>query len=169
MSIDPFKRKREDDIWKYFKEIDEMFDRIFKSIEEEGEEGPFFYGFSWSLDEYGRPVIREFGNISPSPRGIKRSETIKPYYDVISDPKGNKITVIVELPGAEKDKINIEATENSVHVEAEGMNRKYEADIPLDVEVNPDSAKASFINGILQINFEPKSPISGKGKRIQIE
>ncbi|MGC8558894.1 MAG: Hsp20 family protein [Nitrososphaeria archaeon] len=49
------------------------------------------------------------------------------------------------------------------------MNRKYEVEIPLDVEINPDSAKASFVNGILQINFEPKSPLSGKGKRIQID
>jgi len=113
--------------------------------------------------------VREFGNISPSPRGIKRSNVIKPYYDVINDPKGNKISIIVEVPGAEKDKINVEAGERNVHVEAEGMNRKYEVEIPLDVEINPDSAKASFVNGILQINFEPKSPLSGKGKRIQID
>ncbi|MEM3487103.1 MAG: archaeal heat shock protein Hsp20 [Conexivisphaerales archaeon] len=169
MSIDPFRRKKEDDVWKYFREIDEMFDKIFKSIEEEGEEGPFFYGFSWTTDEEGKPVVREFGNISPSVRGIKRSNTIKPYYDVISDPKGNKLSVIVEVPGAEKDKINVEVAEKSVHVEAQGMNRKYEAEIGLDVDVNPDSAKASFVNGILQINFEPKSPFSEKGKRIQIE
>jgi HSP20 family protein len=169
MSIDPFRRRREDDVWRYFKEIDEMFDRIFKSLEEEGGEPPFFYGFSWTTDEEGKPVVREFGNISPSPRGIKRSNVIKPYYDVINDPKGNKISIIVEVPGAEKDKINVEAGERNVHVEAEGMNRKYEVEIPLDVEINPDSAKASFVNGILQINFEPKSPLSGKGKRIQID
>ncbi len=163
------RRRKENDIWDYFKEIDEMFDRIFESLEKGEFEGPFFYGLSWSIDENGKPVIREFGNVSPSFKGVRRSEAIKPFYDVMVDPSTNRVTVIVELPGADKEKIDVEATENSVHVSAEGMNRKYQVDIPLEVEVNPDTAKATFVNGILQLTFEPKTPISEKGKKIRVE
>ncbi len=166
---EPDKRKVPKDIWDYFKEIDEMFDKLFESIEEGEFQGPFYYGISWTIGEDGRPIIREFGNIEPAAKGVKRSEVVKPFYDVIVDPNTNKVNVIVELPGAQKDKIDLEATERSLHIYAEGINKKYEADIPLDVEVNPDSAKASFVNGILQVSFEPKTPISQKGKKISIE
>jgi HSP20 family protein len=70
----------------------------------------------------------------------------------VSD-KGDLYEISVELPGVEKEKINLEFYENSFHAETEG-EPKFHGQAVLGYRVEPDTAKASYINGVLRIEVE---------------
>ncbi|WP_456475857.1 Hsp20 family protein [Candidatus Pyrohabitans sp.] len=53
-------------------------------------------------------------------------------------------------------------------IEAERDGKKYRRVVALDAEVDPDTAKARYNNGILEIKFKLKST-PRKGSNIKIE
>jgi HSP20 family protein len=113
--------------------------------------GPYVYGFSYTAEPGKEPLFQEFGNISPADRDMERLEGRIPMVTV-SD-KGDLYEISVELPGVEKEKINLEFYENSFHVETEG-EPKFHGQAVLGYPVEPDTAKASYINGVLRIEVE---------------
>lgn len=161
-----------EDVFRDFEEIDEMFERMMRSIERSPPgkvEGPYFYGFSMTIGPDGKPKIREFGNVKPVGTSVVRSEVREPFVDIVYDDQNNKVSVIAEMPGVSKENIKIEATEDSVHIHAEEGERKYDTTIQLEVPIDPNSAKATFNNGVLQIDFKSKKPMKPKGVRIKVD
>ncbi len=171
------RRRRDwDEEWDIFDEffgrfrIDDIFERMMKDIEdmfrraESGEIKPIVRGFSIRIGPDGKPEIREFGT-KPT---IKETgiEERKPLVDVIET--DNEIQVIAEMPGVNKDDIELNATETSLEIRAEGENRKYYETVELPAEVEPDSAKARYNNGVLEVILKKKTP-KKSGKRIKIE
>lgn len=160
----------EEDFWDWdpFRDFDEIFRRMMKDIErafrfgEMGEIKPIVRGFSIRIGPDGRPEIREFGT-KPL---IKETgiEERKPLVDVIET--DNEIQVIAEMPGVRKEDIELKATERSLEIKAEGENRKYHEVVNLPAEVDPDSAKARYNNGVLEVILAKKA---GGGKKIKIE
>ncbi len=170
--------RRRDWFRRMFDEIErdfEMFDEIFDNMLRDLERGisttkPVFYGFSITVGPDGRPVIREFGNVRHAgERKVVASDVREPLVDVIYDEKNNEVKIIAEMPGVDKDKINVEASDDSVYIKAEGADRKYETTVPLDVRVDPSSAKASYKNGVLEIKLKPKESVKKGGVKIQVE
>ena len=141
-----------------FKEIDKLFEEMFKSSFEElgGREGkrigPYVYGFSMTIGPDGVPRIREWGNIKPGVIRPRISETIEPFTDVIDE--GDVIKIIADVPGVEKEKIKVEATESFVEISASDGDRKYYKRVKLPVKVKPETAKAKYKNGVLTITVE---------------
>lgn len=160
----------EEDFWDWdpFRDFDEIFRRMMKDIErafrfgEMGEFKPIVRGFSIRIGPDGRPEIREFGT-KPL---IKETgiEERKPLVDVIET--DNEVQVIAEMPGVRKEDIELKATERSLEIKAEGENRKYHEIVNLPAEVDPDSAKARYNNGVLEVTLAKKA---GGGKKIKIE
>lgn len=150
--------------------IEDIFERMMRDIEnmfkraESGEIKPIIRGFSIRIGPDGKPEIREFGT-KPT---IKETgiEERKPLVDVIET--DYEVQVIAEMPGVNKDDIELNATETSLEIRAEGENRKYYETVELPVEVEPDSAKARYNNGVLEVILKKKTPKRG-GKRIKIE
>lgn len=126
--------------------------------------GPFVYGFSCTAEPGKEPTFQEFGNIRPSYRGIEPSEGREPLVDVMDDK--DKFKIFVELPGVEKDKVKLDVTDKSVQIRTEDEKRFYKR-INLESEVDPDSAKASYKNGVLTVELMKKEP--PKGKEVNIE
>ncbi|MEM4702494.1 MAG: Hsp20 family protein, partial [Archaeoglobaceae archaeon] len=58
------------------------------------------------------------------------------------------------------------AHERSLELKAEGATRKYHEIVNLPAEVDPDSAKARYNNGVLEVILIKKA---GSGKKIKIE
>jgi HSP20 family protein len=85
---------------------------------------------------------------------LSSSNLREPVVDVIEEEK--TIRVVVELPGMKKEEIQLNATENSLSLKAEGENRKYFRDVPLPVKVDTSSAKATYLNGILEVTLQKK-------------
>ncbi len=170
----PFERKeRFEDDW--FKEpFESMIQRFEESMPSEFNElvreektpsgvsrryGPFVYGFSYTAEPGKEPVFREFGNIKPSYRGIEPSEGREPLVDVMSEK--DKYKIFAELPGVEKDQVKLDVADDSVQIKTDDEKKFYKM-IYLDSPVDPESAKASYKNGILTLELDKKEKRIGK-------
>ena len=159
---------------KFIEDIERMIDELmrepFRFAEERGKRktyGPYFWGFSVTIGPDGIPRVREWGNIRP---GITRpviSETIEPFTDILEE--DDKIKVIIDMPGVEKEDIKVEATEKTITVSAERGERKYYRKIDLPKEVIPETARAQYKNGVLTITLEKKEKEKKKGFSIKVE
>ncbi len=139
--------------------------------------GPFVYGYSVTVGPDGKPKIREFGNIKPSRKSIgfgftrpdlNIKEEREPLIDVIST--DGEIKVVAELPGVEKEDIKLHGTEDTLTISVETPNRKYFKDIKMPSKIDPEKAKTSYKNGVLEVTV-PKIEKKKKpsGEQIKIE
>ena len=184
-----------DDMFRDFdemrREMSRMFSDQFKNIEDkipkdlikeyetpEGgkvrEVGPIVYGYSMTIGPDGKPKIREFGNVK-SPfggRGLfeqqpSLSAEREPLVDVSSTHK--EVKIVAEMPGISKEKIRIDVYDNSVEIKSEDPNRKYHKTIEVTEDIDIESAKSNYNNGILEITFKKKQQKKAKGRQINIE
>jgi len=140
-------------------DMDEMFDRLSRamgmSVENFGQH-PFVYGFSVTQRHGEDPEIREFGNIpmfEQRETGEKRYLDIrKPLIDVMEAEE--TVHVIAEMPGIEKENIVLNATDLILDIETIDGNPKYSERVELPVKVDPQSAKATYKNGVLEVTFK---------------
>jgi len=181
MQGSPFEREESEEDW-FRAPFEEMIRRFDEEMEEMPEEykglvteertpegvsrryGPFVYGFSCTAEPGKEPVFQEFGNIKPSYRGIEPTGGREPLVDVMAEQA--KYRLFVELPGVEKEKVKLDVTDNSVRIRTEDEKKFYKM-IDLDSAVDPDSAKASYKNGVLTVELMKKEP--PKGKEIEVE
>jgi HSP20 family protein len=137
------------------------------------EVGPVIYGFSFKLDREGRPMITQFGNLTPSTIAkaitmpIAVLERRKPLFDLLDE--GDKLRISIELPGARKESIKVSATPNSLTIDAEGKDRTYYGEVRLPVEVDPKNAKSTYTDGILEVILPKKEGLKPKGEPVKIE
>jgi HSP20 family protein len=136
------------------------------------EVGPMVYGYSMTIGPDGKPKVREFGNVKPSRKfgGFMRPEIsgeTEPLVDVTTT--DNEVKAVVEMPGVSKDKIKINAYDNTVEVKSEDLQRKYHRTFEIPSETDIETAKSSYNNGILEITFKKKDQTKGKGKTIKVE
>lgn len=94
---------------------------------------------------------------------------------------GDEIVVTADLPGVEKDRIEVEATSESLNISAreeraveeeqknfyrkERSTRSLSRRISLPAKVDPDSAEASHENGVLTVRLQK----SGKDEKKEVE
>jgi len=134
------------------------------------EVGPIVYGYSITIGPDGKPVVREFGNIRPGAFTGRTQLQLKPerepLVDVIEEEK--QVRVIAELPGVNKEDIELRADDNTLTIKVDTERRKYYKEVELPAQVNPNSAKASYNNGVLEVTLAKKEE-EKKGQRIKVE
>ncbi len=164
---DWFRRMR-----RFMDEIDRMFDELLREnlrmFERRVGPRPLIYGFSVTYTPDGRPIIREFGNWKPGYRGPIIREEIEPFVDVINEP--DVVKVIAELPGVNKEDIELHATEDHLTISAKRDRWRYYKEVDLPAKVKPETAKATYKNGVLEVVLEKveKEPRE-RGVRIKVE
>ncbi len=166
MFWDRWFRRVFEDIESEIERIEEEFERAFGSLRE-GTRGPLVYGFSITVGPDGMPVIRRFGNLRPPTSAEEGFRT--PFVDVMVDDKANEVKVIAEIPGVSKEDVKIRSTEKRVEISAERGDRKYRAEVDLPVEVDVNSGRAKYNNGVLEITFRPKEELKPEGTEIKVE
>ncbi len=153
-------------------EIDEIMRKMFMEARTRPEdvkvEGPYVYGFSMKIGPDGKPEIREFGNVRPTMTGIKKTAR-EPFTDVTYDEKNNLIRIVAELPGVEKEDIDVECSEETITIKAKREEREYYKEVTLDTKVNPKTCRAKYKNGILEIIVNPKEKLKPRGASVKIE
>jgi HSP20 family protein len=98
--------------------------------------------------------------------------------------RGGKLVVRADLPGLSKNDVQVEVTEDEIRIRGERRHEREEKRkgfyrsersygsfyraIPLPEGVDPEQAKASFRNGVLEVTL-PAPPAPAKGRRIAIE
>lgn len=128
------------------------------------------------MDSFFNELWRGF-----SPRAFAEAQFGSFPVDVLD--QGDEIIVRAELPGVEKDKIDLRCTEDSISIATEKSEQKQIKDgtwvvqessfgkmvrtISLDSQIDPDTAYASFENGVLTVTL-PKTGPSKRGRSIQI-
>jgi len=68
----------------------------------------------------------------------------------------------------ERSEIDLEGTENSLTISVNNPDRRYYKELELPAEVDPNSSKATYKNGVLEVILSRKKPVR-KGKAISIQ
>ncbi|HYB75942.1 MAG TPA: hypothetical protein VEC08_03190 [Nitrososphaerales archaeon] len=167
MSEDRRKELRDmlDELEHYFEGFQKEIEDAVKSsiFSEDRSSWPFVAGFSFNMGPGGKPSIQAFGN-----NPIRRDGFRSPINEQIVDDKNGLLRIILEMPGVEKQDINVEATEESAVITAENGEKKYRAELDLKSPVRPDSGKAEYKNGMLEISFSLKDKANKGFKRVNV-
>jgi HSP20 family protein len=119
-------------------------------------------------------LMRSFGSLA--------SEEIESFPIDISETE-NEVIVRADLPGFSKEEVSVNATENTLTIEAKRKEKKEEKGerfyrierkigslrrtVSLPVEIDAEGAKAKMKDGVLEIVLPKKE--KRKGKEIEIE
>ena len=147
-------------VWDDFRRFEEMMNRMYEDV-------------------WGRPSRRLLP--SGERESLLPAQARQPFIDIIEGDK--ELIATAEIPGLEKEDISINLTSDRLEISAETKKEekteeegyiyrerhsgKYYRAISLPSTVDPDDAKASYKNGVLEIKM-PKSEIKKK-KTLQIE
>jgi HSP20 family protein len=112
--------------------------------------------------EDGRPVVQEFGNVPQ--RGVYDAGCQEPLTDIVEE--GDSIKVIVELPGVDKQDIELRSEGRELNISVDTERKRFCKDLELPCDVQEDAA-AEYRNGVLTVTMA-KAPVVRKGKRISV-
>jgi HSP20 family molecular chaperone IbpA len=133
---------------------------------------PIVFGYSISVNTLdGKPIVEQFGNVvrpssqSPSSSTTKGNnnqpiimDERKPLTDITYSKDIFKVTA--EMPGIAKDHIKTRIHKNQLEISANGnAPKKYYQRIDLPQDVNTDTLKSNYVNGILEIEFGKKQKL----------
>jgi HSP20 family protein len=98
---------------------------------------------------------------------------------------GDKYELQLEIPGIDKDKLDVKATKNSVEISAEQSEkeeeklknylykersfRSFHRRVPIPEEIVPSKIEAKMNNGILQIRLPKKTPTKVEEETTKVE
>ncbi len=151
-------------IWDEFRRMQEEMDRLFSTIMRE----PYWTGV-W--EEERIPV--------------ETSMYRQPLADIWET--DDEIIATIELPGVEKEDIQVNVVDDYIEVKVEKKEEHKEEDkkkgmyrlerrysgfyrrIPLPEEADADSIKATYKNGVLELRIPKKKTEKKKGKKVKVE
>src|SRR5919112_1657008 len=147
-------------ITNYYNDFFENFRQNMQSIQNIMEE-------TWPNSTF--PTLKTF---SPFEFFDRMTDTRVPLCDVMD--KGDRYEVTLEIPGIDKDKVDVKATRNSVtisgkqsektkekgknYVYSERSYKSFHRQIPFPQEIIPSKIIAKVDNGVLEINLPKKQP-----------
>jgi HSP20 family protein len=171
------------DIDEMMREMERAFSEQFKEMEKEvprslvresktpdgktkKEIGPIVYGYSVTIGPDGKPVVREFGNVKPGAGTPLKAiqDKREPLIDVVNT--GKEVRVIAEMPGVNKEDINVTVNEKSLTISVEREDRPYYKELELPGVVDPKGAKSTYNNGILEVTVPLRS--AGGGVKLKV-
>jgi HSP20 family protein len=145
--------------------FDELFDNFRHDMED-----AFFTPFINPLKAFG------------TPRSMDLIETRIPLCDILD--KGDRYTISLEVPGIQKDKIEVKATEEYITISGieekkteeeednyilkERTYRSFSRKIPFQENILPSKVDATVENGILKIEVSKQKPTSIEETKIKI-
>ncbi|HZB74206.1 MAG TPA: archaeal heat shock protein Hsp20 [Nitrososphaeraceae archaeon] len=133
--------------------------------------GPIVYGYSVKIGQDGKPIVRKFGNVDSSPGflggGLTVKEQREPLLDIITG--SEDITIVAELPGVNKEDLQLKADNKSLTLESVAGERQYQKKIDLPDEIEPNTSKSTYKNRILEVSFKRKSKNEDNGVTISID
>jgi HSP20 family protein len=125
------------------------------------------------------PSKLEIGGGEEEEAEEKDEEIRTPLYDMVD--KGDRYELEVELPGIERDKIHVKATDDSIEISAEQLEKErveqrkkkyvynersygsFYRTIPIPEQILSSEVTAKMSNGILRIDLPKKMPTKPKG------
>ena len=156
-----------------FSDAEQMLSRMFRTARESNtvsDTFPYYYGYQITLGPDGRTKIREFGNAKPGSKGLMQQSSVRePLVDTSFNEKENLVTITAEMPGITKEDVKVELSEGLVTIHAEKGDKKYHSEVPIYEELDADTAKATYTNGILELKIKSKRSPKPKTKEVKVE
>jgi HSP20 family protein len=162
--------------------MDNIFDTFRNSIED-----MMMTPWSYSSGSPSSLFDWRFPSSFRSAGDLETITTRAPVFDMVD--KGDKYELQAELPGIDKDKINIDATKDSIEISAEQSEEERTQDkrkryvynersytsfyrnIPFPEEIISSKVSARMSNGILRIDIPKKNPtkVEEEATRVKID
>lgn len=154
-----------------FHEIQRALENMARNVGNIEPGKPYVAGFSLKIGPDGVPRFEQFGNKPVrKPGGIvpRVSDEREPLTDVIESDRDVAITL--EIPGVDKKDIKLEVLDDKLEVSVDNEKRKYHKTVSLPAAVVPDTAKATYNNGVLDVTVQKRKPggADRKGHRVAI-
>jgi HSP20 family protein len=100
---------------------------------------------------------------------MEQTNVRQPLVDTNFDEKENSLTITAEMPGITKQDVKVGVEEGLVTIHAEKGDKKYHTELPVDSELDADTAKATYTNGILELKIKLKRPPKPKAREIKVD
>lgn len=156
-----------------FADAESLFDKTFGTLEESEYEKkatlPYYYGYQLNVGADGIPRVKEFGNVKPLTQRLGQSGSKEPLVDTSVDKKRNTLRITAEMPGLNKEDIKVQMQEGLVSIHAEKGEKKYHTEVPVEHRLDENSVKATYVNGILELNFKLSELPKSKRKEVKID
>jgi HSP20 family protein len=157
-----------------FADAENLFNKTFETAQ--GERGNnkenlpyYYYGYQLHVGPDGIPHVKEFGNVKPIGRSPAVSGYKEPLIDTSVDKKRATLRITAEMPGLTKEDIKVQVKEGLVSIHAEKRDKKYHTELPVEHRLDENSVKATYVNGILELNFKISEQPKTKGKEVKVE
>jgi HSP20 family protein len=175
-------RKKRRDPFDFFN-MDNEFNRMFKEMEKimnaiirdfsKDRMNPrksFIHGFKINFGSDGKPNFQEFGHrtLKSSDGERKISDDREPLTELI---EGNDdVSITVEIPGVEKEDIDLNVNVNSLEITVDNAERKYHKILNFSCDVIPKTTRATYKNGVLDVVIKRKDlKKKDEGFRVDIQ
>jgi HSP20 family protein len=155
-----------DELDHYFEEFERSVEEAVKSSVNTGQKAfskPVVAGMAMGFGPEGKPRIQFFGDNLIGPDGFRA-----PIYEQVLDEKEGSLRLLVELPGVEREDVQISALDDKITLEAVKGERKYRTEVPLQSDIDPDSGVASYKNGLLDVAFKLRDKTNKGYRRVRV-
>ncbi len=157
-----------DDIWNDlfggFESLNRRIEDMFSQMDMTGPDVKT-YGYTMYQGPDGVRHVKEFGNSGSRLNALGSGDVREFFTDVTEE--GSLVRAVAEIPGVAKEDISLKCTGNVLSIKVDSPNRKFEKDLALPCEVDVDSAKAEYNNGLLEVTLSKKATAE-EGKTISI-
>ena len=177
-----FGRKPEKGLFDEFENMMEEMNEAMGLMMHSMGKDPRVFGYRMQVGPDGVPHVEHFGNVEPAHGtcgtcGLTETATEtaeepgvrEPFTSSVVDEKKNELYITAEMPGVDKQEIEVSATEEEVLIKAEHGERKYAKTVKTPGEVDPDSATAKYNNGVLEVTLKLKTFLKPEGKSVKVE
>ncbi len=150
-----------------FEAMNRRLNRMFEELQ--NTPGVKTYGYTMYQGPDGVPHYQEFGNTTGD-RGVAGSTPFgmiaEPLTDVVED--NGVVRATAEIPGVDKKDIRLDGTPTSLTISVDTPKRKFSKTLSMPCDVDITSAKATYNNGILEVELKPIKPAE-VSKHIEIQ
>lgn len=157
-----------DDIWNDlfggFETLNRRIEDMFSRMDMSGPEVKT-YGYTMYQGPDGVRHVKEFGNSGSRFNALSAGDTREPFTDITEE--GTVVRAVAEIPGVAKEDISLKCTGNRLTISVDTPGKSFRKDLALPCEVNVDSARAEYNNGLLEVTIDKVSP-SEEGRTINI-
>ena len=87
--------------------------------------------------------------------------------DVSVNTENGTVTITAELAGLDKEQVDVEVSNRAVTIVANSDRKNFKWEETFKFELDPESTKATMVNGILDLSIEKKEKTTAK--KIEIE
>lgn len=160
------RRNRDNPFEKMFEQMNQamqnMHQEMQRMMQDVQENGADFKGYTVTKLPGQEPRVTSFGDTEGDTFHEPAATPESTHVDVMDE--DDEIHVVADMPGVEKEDIELTVEGSTLNIRASSGDRSYDERVDLGASVDPDTAEATYNNGVVQVTLEK----TDEGKNIEI-